>query len=116
MIPLLLIGAAAFAAGVIVSKFWKQIANFLRRSFELLPEHVQQLVKGAVSLISKIGSTFKNIIKHYSYNSEKKQWTEHRSEKVVPESDVPEHIRNQAKHQSEVDVSNELTEQLKMSH
>ncbi len=116
MIPLLLIGVAAFAAGAIVSKFWKQIVGFLKSAYDLLPDRYKRLVQGAVTLVRKVGTVLKNIIKHYSYNPEEDQWREHIVEKKVEANDVPEHIRNALKKQQEVDISDETTEQLALAN
>ena len=115
MIPLLLIGAAAFAAGVIVSKFWKQIVSFLKSAYDLLPDRYKRLVQGAVTLVRKVGTVLKNIIKHYSYNPEEDQWREHIVEKKVEAKDVPDHIRKSLENKQEVDISDETAEQLTLA-
>ncbi len=115
MIPLLLIGAAAFAAGVIVSAFWKQIVSFLKSAYDILPDRVKRLFQGSVTLVRKVGKILKNIIKHYSYNPQEDQWREHIVEKKIEANDVPEHIRNALKKQQEVDVSQEAAEQLALA-
>ena len=113
MIPLILVGVAAFAAGVIVSKFLKQIVAFLQKAYYYLPERYKRLFQGAVKLVRKVGKTLVNVIKQYTYDKEEDQWREHIVEKKVDASDVPDHIRNKLKSANEIDISDETAEQLK---
>lgn len=112
MIPLLLIGAAAFAAGVVIAKYWKQIVAVLKKIVDLLPPGIKKYVEGVVTLVRKVADVVKNIFKTYAYNRETKEWTETTHTKTVSEDEVPEHIRKRVQKEREVDISDEVQEHL----
>lgn len=75
MLPaLLLVGGALIGAGIAI--YWKNIAEWLKRIYAKLPPVIKQYLQGALSFAQRIGSTFKNVMKYYSYNEETKKWNE----------------------------------------
>lgn len=119
MIPLILIGAAAFTVGVVVAKFWKQIVAVLKKIVDLLPPAIKKYVEGVVTLVRKVAGAIKNIFKTYAYNRQTKEWTETTHTKTVSADEVPEHIRKRVQVEKEVDISDEVQEhleELQLSH
>lgn len=75
MLPvLLLVGGALIGAGIAI--YWKNIAEWLKRIYAKLPPVIKQYLQGALSFAQRIGSTFKNVMKYYSYSKETKKWNE----------------------------------------
>ncbi|MGP5203863.1 hypothetical protein ACTXKB_13990 [Psychrobacter aquimaris] len=109
----LIIGAAI--AGLSAITFWKDLAYWLKIGWEKLPESLKKDLKGVVtSVINKAGTIF-NIIKYYSYNQNKNQWSETIVRKECSINDVPQHIRNRITYGSEIDTTQELKEKLELS-
>lgn len=116
MIPLLLLGGIALA-GVAIGVYWKNIAKWLEKIWEKLPASIKKDLQGAVALVQKVASVFKNVMKYYSYNSQTKKWRETIVTSEVSENDIPEHIRKNMQNSSsnEVDISAEIQEKLELS-
>lgn len=114
MIPVLLLGGLALA-GIALAAYWKEIANWLKRIWQKLPSSIKDRLQGAVALVRKIGDTFKNVMKYYSYDKDTKKWSETVVTKEVNESEIPDHIRSRLIKQNETDISEDLEEQLKMA-
>lgn len=113
MIPVLLIaGLAGVAVGVAVAVFWKQIAAALKKIYDILPPQIKKELEGVVTLVRKVSDVIKNIFKSYSYNREKKEWTETVHSKTVSADQVPEHIRKRVQQEKEVDISDEVQQHL----
>lgn len=114
MIPVLLLGGVALA-GIAIAVYWKEIGAWLKRIWEKLPASVRNNLKGAVALAKRIGSTFKNIMKYYAFDSNTNKWSETVVTKEVNESDIPKHIRERLQRTDEVDISSDLQEKLEMT-
>lgn len=115
MIPAILLGGVALAAGIAIAIYWKEIGAWLKRIWDKLPASVKQNLKGAVALAKRIGNTFKNIMKYYAYDSNTNKWSETVVTKEVNESDIPKHIRERLHSTEEVDISTDLQEKLEMT-
>lgn len=114
MIPVLLLGGLAIA-GLALAAYWKDIVNWLNRIWQKLPSSIKDRLQGAVALVRKIGDTFKNVMKYYSYDKTTKKWSETVVTKEVNESDIPEHIRARVSRDNEADISDDLEEKLKLA-
>lgn len=113
MLPvLLLVGGALIGAGIAI--YWKNIAEWLKRIYVKLPPVIKQYLQGALSFAQRIGSTFKNVMKYYSYNEETKKWNETVVTTEVDESTIPAHIRNKLNQSSEVETTQDLEKELKL--
>lgn len=113
MLPLLLLaGGALIGAGIAI--YWKEIAAWLKRIYEKLPPIIKQYLQGALSFIQRIGNTFKNVMKYYSYNEETKKWTETVVSTEVDESKIPAKFRNKLKSTIEVETTDDLEKELKL--
>ncbi len=115
MIPVLLLGGVALAAGIAIAAYWKEINAWVQRIWAKLPHSVKDKLQGAVALARRIGNTFKNIMKYYAYDSNTKKWTETVVTKEVNESDIPKHIRSRLRETEEVDISEDFQKELQLS-
>lgn len=109
----LIIGAAI--AGLSAVAFWKDLAYWLKRGWEKLPESLKNDLKGVVTSVMNTAGTIFNIIKYYTYSQNKNQWTETIVRKECSIHDVPQHIRNRIAYEAEIDTTQELKEKLELS-
>ncbi|MDO5652281.1 MAG: hypothetical protein Q4G13_09165 [Moraxella sp.] len=118
MIPVLLIvGAGAAILGAAVAVYWKNIRDWLKRVLDKLPSSIKEKIQGVQVFAQRIGNTFKNIMKYYSYDKNTNQWNETVVTTEVDASTVPEHIRRKIENASNetADISDDLEKELKMS-
>lgn len=114
MLPLLLL-AGGVIIGAAVAIYWKEIAAWLKRIYAKLPPIIKRYLQGALSFVQRIGNTFKNIMKYYSYNEETKKWNETVVTTEVDENTIPDHIRKKVQAtQNEVETTQDLEKELKL--
>ena len=111
MVGLITGALLAMTAIVTLSKFWKEICNFLNRAMEKVRQIVRGVVMGAKIFVKKILEGVQEISKTYSYDQTNRQWEETIATRKVSESDVPPDIRALVG-SSEVDITNKLEMQL----
>ncbi|GGZ99637.1 hypothetical protein DC083_08880 [Ignatzschineria ureiclastica] len=130
MVPLLLVGAAAFAAGVFISKFWKQIVKFFQTIYQKLPASVRNKIERYFILIQKIGNgLYKQVVKLYEplYDTSigkffrglfgRPQYRETVSERIIDDpSEIPAHIRQRVDDYYMADITDEVEEKLELKH
>lgn len=106
----LLFGAAIIAGVGLVARFWNDITDWLKRAVNKVKSIVNGIVYGVTVFIRKTKEGIKEISKHYS--KEQTQWTETVTTRTIPESEVPEEIRNKASLSKDTDITKELEMQL----
>lgn len=117
MIPLLLLGAAALTATVVLVAFWKEIKQFIQRVWEKLPPIIKQQLQGAKVFIQRIARVVKNLFYYYSYNKESQKWTETVVSREVDPNSIPEDImkKMQQGNTEKVDISDEYEQQMMLT-
>lgn len=110
MIPILLLAGAVIAGTGIIAAFWNDIVKFLNKAIEKVKQLVEGTVYGAKVFLQKLSDGIKEISRHYSKVGT--VWQETTITRTVSESEVPEEIRNRAKYNQELDITDELEMQL----
>ena len=108
-------GLVGAALGAITVIYWKNIAKWIKTVYNSLPFKIKKELQGAVSFIKRVGNSFSNIMKYYSHNKEINQWKLTTVTQEVDESTIPEHIRAKLTKNSEIETTQELEKELKMS-
>ena len=107
-----LITGALLAAAVVgvLSAFWEDIRDFLKKAFEKVRQVVQGVIAGAKIFLKKIREAVQEISKNYSKVD--KHWEETIVTRTVHENEVPEEFRNRISYDSELDITREMEMQL----
>ncbi len=130
MVPLLLVGAAAFAAGVFISKFWKQIINFFQSIYQKLPASVRNRIRRYTIIIQKLSNgLYQQVVKFYEplYDTRigkffrglfrRPQYRETTSERIIDDpSEIPAHIRQRVDDYHMANITDEVEEKLELKH
>lgn len=111
MIPILLLGAAALAAGAVIVTFWDEI----KQAIKLAWSKVQKIIKAAIvgfTTYIKEGDWRKGAIAAFKFYSkdERGQWSETVATKTISEHEVPPEIRAKLERSQgeSIDISKEM--------
>lgn len=114
----LLIGGAVL--GVALVAFWQEIKDWFIKIWHKLPIEVKEDLKGVLAFAREVATnTVRNaimcIMKYYSYNAITNQWNETIVSKQITSNDIPEHIRNRLRQGNEIDITDDLSQELKLT-
>ena len=111
MVGLITLGLLSAAAVGLLSLFWKDICNFLKRAMEKVRQIVRGIVMGSKIFLKKIWEGVQEISRTYSYDNANRQWEETTTTRTVSPSDVPPEFLQKVSSE-EMDVTDELEMQL----
>lgn len=103
----LLLGAGLLLGGSLLTRFWNDIIEWLKRAVDKVAEVIVGVVYGCTVFIKKLLEGVQEISKHYSKRNDGK-WEETVVTKQISEDQVPEEIRRKAVYNKEVEVTKEL--------
>lgn len=114
----LLIGGAILGAALVA--FWQEIKDWFIKIWHKLPTQIKDDLKGVLVFAKEITTNAAhNIIrctmKYYSYNAITNQWNETIVSKQITSNDIPEHIKNRLKQGNEIDITDDLSKELKLT-
>lgn len=102
----LVMGITVIAGIGVVAAFWNDIVDFIKDTVEKVSRTLNRFVYGTKVFLKKLQEGIQEILKQYSKDGE--IWTEITTTRTIPESEVPEEIRNKARYEQEVDITQEL--------
>lgn len=109
----LLIGGAVL--GIALIAFWQEIKDWFIKVWDKLPIEVKEDLKGVLAFAKKVDDLVMSIMKYYSYNAITNQWNETIVSKQITSNDIPEHIRNRLRQGNEIDITEDLSKELKLT-
>lgn len=107
--------AVGAVVGVVVVKYWDNIKSWIKKIWEKLPIKIKKNLQGATSFVKRLGNSFSNIMNYYSHDEKLNQWSITTFTQEVDEDTIPEHIRAKLKQKNEVDTTQDLERELKIS-
>lgn len=109
----LIMGITAIAVVSVITAFWSEVFNWVKRAITKVKEIISGVHKGVSVFIKKMREAAKEISKHYSKVGTK--WQETIVEKNIQYRDLPEEIRQKVRNDSiEYDISDELSDELEL--
>lgn len=117
MIPILLIAGIAFAAGVTLAVFWKDLIPWLKKAAEKVKEILKKIVGvilvGVKVYIQRNNGILRRVAKYYSQDQETRRWSEHVISQEISENEVPEDVRRMGNlNAAPIDITDKVEEQM----
>lgn len=116
MIPFIALGAlfVGVGVGVAIAVYWEELSKWVKTVYELLPGSFKRDLQGFETFVKRAGKVFKNVLNYYSFNQKTQKWSKITEATEVSEDEIPEHIRNKLKHNTEVETTDEFKEELQL--
>lgn len=103
----LVMGITVIGGIGLAAVFWNNLVDFIKDTVEKVSKTLNCLVRGTKVFVKKIKEGIQEILKQETQDNEVIIKT-----RTIPESEVPEEIRNKVLHDREVDITKELELQL----